>query len=63
MERVAKMQNEVVEIIKCCSRNTEVLLQKSFNRVVQPICFSSAFAIDVSGCAQDGHGSWRGAST
>ena len=25
MERVAKMQNEVVEIMKCCNRNTEMV--------------------------------------
>ena len=37
MERVAKMQKEVAEIMKCCCRNTEVLLQKSFNNVVQQI--------------------------
>ena len=37
MERVAKMQNEVAEVLKCCCRNTEVLLQKSLNSVVQPI--------------------------
>ena len=28
MELVAKMLNEVAEILKCCCRNTEVLLQK-----------------------------------
>ena len=28
MERVAKMQNEVAEILKCSCKNTEVFLQK-----------------------------------
>ena len=37
MERVAKMQKEVAEILKCSCKNTEVLLQKSFNNVVQQI--------------------------
>ena len=37
---------------KSSCRNTEVLL----NSVVQTIWFSSAFAIDVSGCAHSRHG-------
>ena len=41
MERVPNMQNEVAEIPLCCCRNTEVLLQKSLNSVVQPIWLSS----------------------
>ena len=59
----------VPEMQKRSSRNTKMQKNKSFNSVVQPTStststnISSAFAIDVSGCAQDGHGSWRGAST
>ena len=56
MECAAKMQNEVAKILKYCCRNTEVFLQKSLNSVIQRIWFTSAFAIDVSGCAQSCHG-------
>ena len=56
MKHVAKMRKEVVEILICCCRNTEVLLQKSLNSVVQPIWFSLAFATDLSGCAHSCHG-------
>ena len=56
MERVAKMQNEVADILKCCCIDTEMLFQKILNSVLQPIRFTSAFAIDVSGCAYSRHG-------
>ena len=54
--KAGRLQNEVAEILKSCCRNTEVLLLKSLNSGVQPIWFSSAFAIDMSGYAHSRHG-------
>ena len=55
-QMLQKYWSVVAEILKCCCINTEVLLQKSLNSVVQPTWFSTAFAIDVSGCAHRCHG-------
>ena len=52
----------VPEMQKMSSRNTKMQKNKSFNSVVQPTStststnISSAFAIDVSGCAHSHHG-------
>ena len=52
----------VPEMQKRSSRNTKMQKNKSFNSVVQPTStststnISSAFAIDVSGCAHNRHG-------
>ena len=52
----------VPEMQKRSSRNTKMQKNKSFNSVVQPTStststnISSAFAIDVSGCAHSHHG-------
>ena len=52
----------VPEMQKMSSRNTKMQKNKSFNSVVQPTStststnISSAFAIDVSGCAHNRHG-------
>ena len=56
----------VPEMQKMSSRNTKMQKNKSFNSVVQPTStstststnISSAFAIDVSGCAHNRHGFW-----
>ena len=46
----------VPEMQKRSSRNTKMQLQKFLNSVAQRIWNSSAFAIDVSGCAHSRHG-------